>query len=412
MKSTEIYQAKREIINYAKKLTLGMSKPTTNFVMDMLYGLAKGRSPLLAEISRALNEDITLLGTLKRLSRNATNFHDYAKLDQNYLAAVQPQLKDDMLVIVDNSDITKPYGEKLEALGRVHDGSKGVTEKGYLTTNITVATSKTKQPLPLYSHLFSAEETDFISTNVETYRGLNRVDQLFGDKKYTVVMDRGYDANDIITFLTQKQTDFIMRLTDKRWVRYQDKAYKVPELAQRRKGKIAFDSQIKGENYHLKISHIKVTLPAFKGQAFFMVVVYGYGKKPMKLLTNKVITSKADVLRIVKSYITRWRIEELFRVQKQEYNLEKVRTLSLNSLRLIHRLITYLLGHHAIKVEAGLLFNEILYRKAQCLRQDVKFKLYRYIRGLAAILKFDVSGIRHFKYIEQRHDPGQLRLAI
>jgi hypothetical protein len=216
MKSTEIYQAKREIINYAKKLTLGMSKPTTNFVMDMLYGLAKGRSPLLAEISRALNEDITLLGTLKRLSRNATNFHDYAKLDQNYLAAVQPQLKDDMLVIVDNSDITKPYGEKFEALGRVHDGSKGVTEKGYLTTNITVATSKTKQPLPLYSHLFSAEETDFISTNVETYRGLNRVDQLFGDKKYTVVMDRGYDANDIITFLMQKQTDFIMRLTDKR----------------------------------------------------------------------------------------------------------------------------------------------------------------------------------------------------
>lgn len=412
MKSTEIYQAKREIINYAKKLTLGMSKPTTNFVMDMLYGLAKGRSPLLAEISRALNEDITLLGTLKRLSRNATNFHDYAKLDQNYLAAVQPQLKDDMLVIVDNSDITKPYGEKFEALGRVHDGSKGVTEKGYLTTNITVATSKTKQPLPLYSHLFSAEETDFISTNVETYRGLNRVDQLFGDKKYTVVMDRGYDANDIITFLMQKQTDFIMRLTDKRWVHYQDKAYKVPELAQRRKGKIAFDSQIKGKDYHLKISHIKVTLPAFKGRAFFMVVVYGYGEKPMKLLTNKVITSKADVLRIVKSYLTRWRIEELFRVQKQEYHLEKIRTLSLNSLQLIHRLITYLLGHHAIKIEAGLSFNEILYRKAQCLRQAVRFKFYRYIRGLAAILKFDVSGMRHFKCIEQRHDPRQLCLAI
>lgn len=105
-------------------------------------------------------------------------------------------------------------------------------------------------------------------------------------------------------------------------------------------------------------------------------------------------------------------IEELFRVQKQEYGLEKVRTLSLNSIRLIHRLITYLLGHHAVKIEADLLFNEILFARAQCLRSKVKFQLYSYICGLAAILKFDVVGIRHFKRIEQRHDPGQLRLAV
>ncbi len=43
----------------------------------------------------------------------------------------------------------------------------------------------------------------------------------------------------------------------------------------------------------------------------------------MKLLTNHSIKGKDDVLRILKSYITRWRIEELFRVQKEEFQLEK-----------------------------------------------------------------------------------------
>ncbi|HJB22880.1 MAG TPA: hypothetical protein H9946_01895 [Candidatus Jeotgalibaca pullicola] len=43
----------------------------------------------------------------------------------------------------------------------------------------------------------------------------------------------------------------------------------------------------------------------------------------MKLLKNLEIKGKPDVLRVLKEYITRWRIEELFRVQKQEFGLEK-----------------------------------------------------------------------------------------
>lgn len=412
MNSSVIFQSKREIVKFSNQLTKGLSKPVAKFILDMVYGVAKGASPILSDISRSLGEEVPLSATIKRLSRNAASFNDFIKLDQNYLDLVQSQVEDDMLVMVDNSDITKPYGEQFEGLARVYDGSKGGTEKGYLTTNITIASPKTKHPIPIYSHLFSAEETDFVSTNVETYKGLNRVKRLFNNMRYTVVMDRGYDANDIITFLSTEETDFIMRLTDKRWIKSQGKAYKVPELAQRHKGKIAFDSQIKGKNYHLKISHLKVTLPSFPKQSFYMVIVYGYGKKPMKLLTNKTISSKADVLQIVKGYITRWRIEELFRVQKQEYGLEKVRTLTLNSIRLIHRLITYLLGHHAMRIEAAPLLNEIIYQRARCLRENVKFQLYRYIRGLTAILKDDLVGVRHYKHIEHRRNPGQLRLAI
>ncbi|MCF1658417.1 hypothetical protein LQF57_12850, partial [Tetragenococcus koreensis] len=134
----------------------------------------------------------------------------------------------------------------------------------------------------------------------------------------------------------------------------------------------------------MKVSHIPVELPCLPKVPLNMVVVYGYGQKPMKLLTNHPIKNKEDVLTIVKAYITRWRIEENFRVQKQEYHLEKVRTLHLNSLRLIHCFVSYLIGHHSLLLEKETCYvKQVLHRaKATFSDQKIRLKLYRFIRGL------------------------------
>ncbi len=70
---------------------------------------------------------------------------------------------------------------------------------------MSITTSQTKHPIPVYAHTFSVAEEGFSSANVETYQGLNYIDELFNQKKYTVVMDRGYDSNDIIQFLQNKK---------------------------------------------------------------------------------------------------------------------------------------------------------------------------------------------------------------
>lgn len=87
-------------------------------------------------------------------------------------------------------------------------------------------------------------------------------------------------------------------------------------------------------------------MPVLQDMPLNMVVVYGYGEKPMKLLTNHSIKGKDDVLRILKSYITRWRIEELFRVQKEEFQLEKTRTMTLSSLRILYTIMNCLIGEY------------------------------------------------------------------
>ncbi|MDN6421793.1 MAG: transposase [Tetragenococcus koreensis] len=414
MNPTDIYQVKRDFFQFSQKLAQGLAKPDQKFIFDMIFGMVKSQSPLLSDIARALEEDTRLLYTVKRLSRRGADFDDFHPLHQNYLQTIQPHLQEDMLVIVDNSDITKPFGEQFEALARVHDGSRDGIEKGYISANIAIASPRTKHPIPIYSHLFSAAEEYFDSTNVETYKGLNLVKHLFQEKPYTLVMDRGYDSNDMFTFMHKQDASFIVRLQDKRYLKYQNKRIKVPELALRRKGKITFSSTIKGKKYALKVSHTPVELPCLPKVPLNMVVVYGYGQKPMKLLTNHPIKNKEDVLAIVKAYITRWRIEENFRVQKQEYHLEKVRTLHLNSLRLIHCFVSYLIGHHSLLLEKETCYvKQVLHRaKATFSDQKIRLKLYRFIRGLAEILRFDSTGIQAYKRVEKRPRAHQLALAV
>ena len=50
---------------------------------------------------------------------------------ENYITEVRKQINEEQAVIViDNSDITKPCSPKMEAISDVHDGSTGEIRKG------------------------------------------------------------------------------------------------------------------------------------------------------------------------------------------------------------------------------------------------------------------------------------------
>ncbi len=61
----ELYKTKREILNFSKKVSRGLDKPTVKFVEDMQYGLSKSGSFLISKISRALDEKIKLIYKIK-----------------------------------------------------------------------------------------------------------------------------------------------------------------------------------------------------------------------------------------------------------------------------------------------------------------------------------------------------------
>src|SRR5699024_12284945 len=109
-----------------------IQKTNKNFLMDMLFGVVKSKSVLISDIARALDESIDIIQTIKRLSSRLNMFHEEDLLYENYKNMIKSHFKeDDNLIIVDNSEIIKPYSNKLEALGQVRDGSTGRIEKGY-----------------------------------------------------------------------------------------------------------------------------------------------------------------------------------------------------------------------------------------------------------------------------------------
>jgi hypothetical protein len=77
-----------------------------------------------------------------------------------------------------------------------------------------------------------------------------------------------------------------------------------------------------------------VKLPA-KADRLFMVVIKGFGREPMMLLTNCQINLrvKESIWRIVEIYLTRWKCDESFRYIKQSYNLEDMRIRSYIGVR-------------------------------------------------------------------------------
>src|SRR5690606_3647953 len=92
---------------------------------------------------------------------DASIIHSYLSLALSYMA------KDHIEFIVDDSDIIKPYGEKVESLGYVRDGSAKTPtyEKGYHMTAIVGISKTFKHPIPLITRLHSSIEKNYRSFN-------------------------------------------------------------------------------------------------------------------------------------------------------------------------------------------------------------------------------------------------------
>jgi len=61
------YNIKSLILNFSEKISKDLSKLNYKFVCNMLYGLLESRFVLLSEISRQLNEPITLKKKIERV---------------------------------------------------------------------------------------------------------------------------------------------------------------------------------------------------------------------------------------------------------------------------------------------------------------------------------------------------------
>jgi len=410
------YEIKREVVTFAKKVTKGCTKPTTKFVLDMQYGLAKGGSCLISNIARALDEDIKTSYTIERLCDNLANMYDVDKnkIWNNYLDEVKKNIREeDNIALFDDSDINKEYSKKLEDLDRVIDASSQDKRivNGYHKCEAVVLTKNEKQPISVYSKIYSCKSKNFKSMNTYTIASIEAVEKVCRSN-FTGIFDRGYDDNKIFNYMTKNNHKFVIRLCDGRILLFKDKRKKIEEVANSRKGKILYKALFNNEEYELKISYTRATLP-YNKKEYTLVIVYGLSEEhPMKLLTNINIREAEDVIKVVRLYLSRWRIEEYFRGKKQEYDLENMRVRTLESMNNLNMMLTIHLGHLAIladKVNKNLLITKILYA-SKPLKNKAIVWLSQIARGIKAMLSYAKEGIKNFEHIEIREKEKQLQL--
>ena len=404
--TTNTFQMKREIINFSKKISKNSSKPEIKFVMDMIYGISKSKDVLLSSISEALNEKTKKAYVIDRLSNNLSCDLDN-NIDKNYCNTVIDSFGENPVFIIDDSDIIKPLGSQFEDLGIVRDGSsKNKTyEKGYHVTEIVGLTKNKKQPISIFSKVHSSVSKEFVSANSITFEGLNKIISILQEKniKGTFVNDRGYDNNEIFKYYFKQKQNFIIRLKENRKVYKDHKWYKITTIRDSRKGKVHMKLFFQGEEKECYVSVLRVQITAEK-RWINLILVYGLGETPMMLASNISIKCKEDLIKTVRCYIDRWKIEEYFKFKKQEYHFENFRVRTLKSINNLNSMLTYTIGLIALlseKVEKRKFVNVII-KESKSLKEDVYLWFYQIARGIYNILKMARTGIREWENIRKQ----------
>lgn len=394
--TSNTYILKRKILSFSNKISKRLPKPDRKFVADITYGMLASGSCLLTDVVDQLHEPSKKLNVVDRLSRHLEKGTPASAM-VSYLREVKKWVPKDPVIHIDDSDVVKPDGYKFESLGIVRDGSessssKNVYKKGYHITEACVLTNS-NHPVSIFSRIHSSSEKDYKSANTFTFQAMEQGAALFG--KATFAMDRGYDDNKMFLNMDKLGQDYVIRLKSNRKLLYHNKWTPATELCSRRKGKVKTNVFYKGKDHEAYLSHVKVQITASK-KDIYLVLVYGITEHPMMLATNKEINSKEDVVKVARTYFSRWKIEEYFRAKKQLFQFENFRVRKLKAINALNFYITLCMAFLAmisIEPETNALKAAII-ESAAPIKEKVFFCYYRLAKGIRGILSYAREGVR------------------
>jgi hypothetical protein len=398
---------REQMVLFSGELSAGLPKVARRFVAEMVFGIQARGSVRLTEVGRSLGERITLKKTEERLSRQLGRRGLDREIQRRLIEQAAPRIEDDTLLVLDLSDVTKKYAEKMENLGRVRDGSEKELGWGYWTLNIVGANTKGTKVVPLYGRLFSHAVEGHESENEEIREAVKEVAEVVG-KRGIWVMDRGGDRRYIFNYLLPNKLRFLIRVRADRGLRTAQGTDSAVSLA--RSCPMLFHETVVREEagqerlIHLACGLRKVRLPN-RREELTLVVVKGFGQEPLMILTNlSVRRSRKSVWHVVLSYITRWRIEDVIRFVKQSYRLEDVRCLTYHRLQALMVLVTaaayFAAVYLGLRMKLRVLAGHVL-RASKRVFGIPDFRLYALADGIRQFLYSQTQGLKRF--LEQQN---------
>jgi hypothetical protein len=150
---------KGQITRFANKISGDYKKPLRKWMIQMLYGIQASKDVKLSNIARSLNEEIPLIKTETRLSRNLGRIDLTESINGKLIVEGGKRIQQETVIALDLSDVDKPYAEKMEYLALVRDGSTGERRsKGYWLIDVLGADVRRGSDSAVWGTLFSGSQ--------------------------------------------------------------------------------------------------------------------------------------------------------------------------------------------------------------------------------------------------------------
>lgn len=280
------------------------------------------------------------------------------------------RLKDEeeLWVIVDPSELRKPYAHEMEYLQQVRNLDEVGTVPGYRTINVLGVGREGRRGI-LYHHLFSSRAEDFDSESKEIRRALDSVGEALAERagKASYIMDTQFDDVAVWGAIWEQGNHVVCRLKHQErvverpigedpgkpevWLRMSVSEAKgwARELARVRSEMLVCK---RGQRYRkrqpvtariaatpIRVSYQVDIRTRFGGairekQAWLVVVTLeNVDWEPWVLLTDWPVEDAESALRVFRMYRQRWAVEDCFKFTKGVLGWEDVQLLDFEGVR-------------------------------------------------------------------------------
>lgn len=377
--------------SFLKKIANKLSVPDKKFLRDSFIGLIRCGQPIVCQMARQLpNQQTKFLSRLDRLEYHLTKDTDFdSKIKTQLPANWQPFIKDDTPIILDLSDIAKPYAKKMDYLATVRDGSSGNLVNGYWLVELYASLSR-KNPAPILLEPFSHEEPESPGQNPVVIKAIHKIFELTANRG-VLVADRGFDSIIMFEDWLDNKYRFVARLVGNRHLKpvyggFEQTPIRAEYLAEQTPTPYRFHKLVKRRGKPaFRISQIgwtKVRLPGRDEDLTMVVSRLAGTDKPMMLLTNLAVESIKDARRIMRLYIRRWECEEGIRFLKSQVRLEKIRAFNWFAICRLVLLAVLVMIYLGWLVETHPNLCERLVYLSQPLPDNPDYLAYRLLGGL------------------------------
>lgn len=175
-------QVKSQVARFSVRISRKLDKPKRKFIHQMIYGIQASKDVKLTSVARALDEDIPLIKTVNRVSRQIKSADLTFSIGKRLIEEAKPFIQKDTVLALDLSDISNEYSEKQEGPTPVRDGSTNEIREGWPILAVIGADVRGDKVIPLYGKLYSKRVVGSRSKNVEILDAIDEVIRII-DKK-------------------------------------------------------------------------------------------------------------------------------------------------------------------------------------------------------------------------------------